>query len=243
MNKKSSRPNRRSLIILASAVVVISAVLLIVSIIKGSGMPEFVRVIFGIKQEEETETVRTSVPDISPNSDEEKLSYFDYSAEEMLLSLKEKESYHRTLRIISSYEDKRKVTAYSIDVNGKTFKTENSSSTVTFDGEQLHVRSSVAEFTSNVSADVYSEVGITSLEELMLLLGENEHKLSYGNDKRTVKIILYNDNGKPTAEYEVSIENGIVITEYHYKNGEIYRAVVTDSVTDYSGEDIAIAKG
>lgn len=42
-------------------------------------------------------------------------------------------------------------------------------------------------------------------------------------------------NGKPTSEYEVSIENGIVITEYHYRNGEIYRAVVTDSVTDYNG--------
>ena len=238
MNKKSSRPNRlnrRSLIILASAVVLISAVLLIVSIVKGAGMPEFVRVIFGIKQEEETEVTRTSVPDISPNTDEEKLSYFDYSAEEMLSSLKEKESYHRTLRIISSYEDKRNVTSYSIDVNGKAFKAESPSSTVTYDGEQLHVRSSVAEFTSQVSTDVYSEVGITSLEELMVLLGENEHKLSYGNDRRTIKTILYDENGKPTAEYEVSIENGIVITEYHYKNGEIYRAVVTDSVTDYNG--------
>ena len=238
MNKKSSRPNRlnrRSLIILASAVVLISAVLLIVSIVKGAGMPEFVRVIFGIKQEEETEVTRTSVPDISPNTDEEKLSYFDYSAEEMLSSLKEKESYHRTLRIISSFEDKRNVTSYSIDVNGKTFKAESPSSTVTYDGEMLHVRSSVAEFTSQVSTDVYSEVGITSLEELMVLLGENEHKLSYGNDRRTIKTILYDENGKPTAEYEVSIENGIVITEYHYKNGEIYRAVVTDSVTDYNG--------
>lgn len=238
MNKKSSRPNRlnrRSLIILASAVVVISAVLLIVSIVKGAGMPEFVRVIFGIKQEEETEVTRTSVPDISPNTDEEKLSYFDYSAEEMLSSLKEKESYHRTLRIISSYEDKRNVTSYSIDVNGKAFKAESPSSTVTYDGEMLHVRSSVAEFTSQISTDVYSEVGITSLEELMVLLGENEHKLSYGNDKRTIKTILYDENGKPTAEYEVSIENGIVITEYHYRNGEIYRAVVTDSVTDYNG--------
>ena len=69
----------------------------------------------------------------------------------------------------------------------------------------------------------------------MVLIGENEHKLSYGNDRRTIKTILYDENGKPTAEYEVSIENGIVITEYHYKNGEIYRAVVTDSVTDYNG--------
>ena len=89
MNKKPSRPNRlnrRSLIILASAVVLISAVLLIVSIVKGAGMPEFVRVIFGIKQEEETEVNRTSVPDISPNKGEEKLAYFDYSAEEMLSS-------------------------------------------------------------------------------------------------------------------------------------------------------------
>ena len=238
MNKKPSRPNRlnrRSLIILASAVVVISAVLLIVSIVKGAGMPEFVRVIFGIKQEEETEVNRTSVPDISPNKGEEKLAYFDYSAEEMLSSLKEKESYHRTLRIISSYEDKRNVTSYSINVNGKAFKAENPSSTISYDGEQLYVRSSVAEFTSQVSTDVYSEVGITSLEELMVLLGENEHKLSYGNDRRTIKTILYDENGKPTAEYEVSIENGIVITEYHYRNGEIYRAVVTDSVTDYNG--------
>lgn len=239
MNKKSSSPNlpnrRRGLIILASAVIAISAVLLIVSIVKGAGMPEFIRVIFGIKQEEETEVTHASVPDISPNTYEEKVSYFDYTAEEMLSSLKERESYHRALRIISSYEDKRNVTSYSIDVNGKTFKAENPSSTVTYDGEQLYVHSSIAEFTSQVSTDVYSEVGITSLEELMVLLGESEHKLSYGNDKRTIKIILYDDSGKPTAEYEVSIENGIVITEYHYRNGEIYRAVVTDSVTDYNG--------
>jgi hypothetical protein len=245
LKKKTNRNKTRSLIIISVAAVILILFSVLIGIcIANDRIPEFIRIIFGMSREENTETATAAIPDIvSDNGEEEQYAYFDLSAEEMFSLLHENESYCRRLRIISSYESERNVASYTITVKGNTFKSECASSTMIGSGDELYISSPAGEFITSVSTDVYSEVGIVSLEEVKNSIEGNNYKLSFGTDKRSIKVILYDENGIPTDEFEISTENGIVTTEYHYNNGVIYRAVVTDSISDYDGDDFVITKG
>ncbi len=243
--KKKNRINTHSLIIIVIVSVILIVSLVIISVcVANDRIPEFIRVIFGINQTENTDTASVTIPDmVSDNGADEKYTYFDLSAEEMFDMMRDNESYRRKLRIISSYENERVVTSYTITVKGKTFKSEGTSEMMIGDGDKLYISSQIGDFTADAVTDVYSEIGIVSIDNVRNMIDGRKYKLSYGSDQRSIKVILYDESGVPTDEFEISIENGIVTTEYHYNNGVIYRAVVTDSITEYDGDDFVITKG
>lgn len=239
MNNKS---RFSSILVLSFVVVIVTATVAMGLAFGKFEIPEFIRVIFG-KQDESSSELIVEIPDISTQTGGETLSYFDYSEEDILNSLIEKESYNRRIRIISSYGEKRDLDEYLLSVDNGKFIITGQTDTMIYDGTKLYIKNELSEETVTAVTDVCSELGITSLDELKLLISENSHKLSYGSNERTLKATIYDSYGQINSEYELSLETGIIITEYHYKNGEIYRAVVTTSVSDYDGEEISLTKG
>lgn len=243
MSNKTHKVKTQALIVISAAVVVLAALLILGTVFGDPVVPEFLRIIFRINTGGDEAEIDGDIPDILHDTTLENVSYFDYSAEEILTALSEATSYKRRIRIISSYGETRDVENYRLSVDGKSFRAVGESSEIVYDGENLYMKNGLSEAVVKADTDVYSEIGFTSLGEVKQLLNDNKHKLSYGTNERTIKAVLYNDDGNIGSEYEISLENGLVVTEYHYRSGEIYRAVVTDSVTEYNGEEIAITKG
>ena len=47
---------------------------------------------------------------------------------------------------------------------------------------------------------------------------------------KKITIIIRDDSMSIYNEYEVSVENGLVLAERSYYNNEVYRAVITDKI-------------
>ena len=229
------------LIILASAIVIT-----VVGFSLKSGsfqIPGFVKTIFGINSgtDEYKTEIYNDIPEITPDNELSGESYLNIDPLQALELLQETDSYKRTARIIYIYENERSVIKYTISKDGGQFTAESDKKTIISDGNHIKISLPVGEFTyENTEADLYEEIGITSLSEIKADLSQNSSEIKLSDNKKYLRVSIFDENGKTTDEYDISTEYGLVVSEYHYEDEELYRVVVTDSIA-YLYEKTAFA--
>lgn len=229
-NKKAVKQKAKLIIILSAAAVLIAFLIIIFLKSDIMRMPEFARIILGLYDADAEETTVLTVPDIIAGEESDEKLYLNYTAEEILNFLQESKSYTRNFRIIYSYLNKRNVIRYKLSLSDKKYRAESGANLIVCDGEKMHIKTAVSEYTVASDNDFYDELGLTSLDELKKLLEERKHTLALSKNNRYVRASVYDENEALLSEYDISTEYGVIVTEYHYLNNEIYRAVVTDSL-------------
>ncbi|MGN1408806.1 MAG: hypothetical protein ACI4XJ_01385, partial [Eubacteriales bacterium] len=116
-------------------------------------------------------------------------------------------------------------------VSDTKYRAESDANLIICDGEKMYVRNSVSEYSTAAESDFYSEIGLTSLDELKKIIENNKYTLTLSKNNRNLRATVYDDDEILLSEYDVSTEYGIIVNEYHYRNNEIYRAVVTDTLS------------
>ena len=233
----NSGKSRRNIFIIILIILASAIILTIVFFSFKSGIiqiPGFVKTIFGIngsKDEYKTE-IYNDIPEITPDNELINESYLNIEAAQALEILQESDSYKRTIRIIYLYENERNVIKYTISKDGGMFTAESNKKTIRCDGDLIKISMPVGEFTyETTEADLYEEIGITSLSEIKADLSRYNHEIKLSDNKKYIRASILNESGNITAEYDISTEYGLVVSEYHYEDGELYRLVVTDSIT------------
>lgn len=174
------------------------------------------------------------IPDFSPDNSVSLVVPNEPGAEELFALAEERDSYVRELRVIYVVNDENRSKKYTVSKFGERYKLDGEAYSVLSDGDTVRVRNAVSEYTADSrDYDMYSEIGITSLDKLKRIVAENSGRCTLGmsESRRYIRVSVSDDDGSITAEYNISVEFGAVTAEYHYYDGKIYLAVVTDSIS------------
>ena len=229
--------------VVLAAVIVLIAVLLVLLLTKtGVIPPSFLHSLLGNGEAaEQTEEVGTSVlPDFSADSAAAVEHYYTFSVDprETLAALTERDSYVREFRVINSYGGEADSQKYTLTVSGDRCRLESDFKTVLCDGTTTCTITDT--YRTKLDGTVFTpenEIGITSLEDVKAMAEKGSVTYpSRSSDNKTLLIVAENAESGILYEFAVSVETGIVMAERSYIGGEMYRAVITDSV-DIFGAD------
>ncbi|MCR4906528.1 MAG: hypothetical protein K6A33_10650 [Clostridiales bacterium] len=155
--------------------------------------------------------------------------YFSYSDESILDELIPKERYTRAIRIIRQWEGESSMDRYILTVDGSCWEVSGSALTAFCDGEHAYLLSDAyAMVTDPCSFEPL--IGITSLDEITKAAAQGGAEISVTD--QNVRVVLSDADSGVRDQYEISIESGIVVSEQSSYNGELYRFVTTEILTD-----------
>lgn len=180
-----------------------------------------------------------SIPVISNNGNSGVAEVFYVDPEYVTDSINIKNSYVRNIRITTTYENDETVVLYKLIKRNNLYKIESENQTVVFDGEQLYIASDAYTYKAlSDGKDLYSEIGITPLDEVISLAEKYNAKFTVSLDKKTL-IIEINDIGKSTRSlFEISTETGIVVSEAHYYKDTLYMKIITESIDVFGADNL-----
>lgn len=208
--------------------------------------PEFLQPVFGTVsssvQTGEGENRRSVIPDFSADAaaSEETYHSFPQDARETLASLTEPDAYVREFRVINSYDGEADSQKYVLTVSGNRYRLESDFKTVICDGTtSCTITGTYRTGLNNTVFTPEFEVGITSLADVKA--AAEKGSVTYPDRTRADKTLLITAEDAESgilSEYAVSLETGVVLTERSYLGGEMYRAVVTDSVDIFAADSL-----
>jgi len=206
--------------------------------------PAFLQSFFGsgASAEPDVGTEQSVIPDFSADSvlAGEHYHTFPVDPRETLAALTETESYVREFRVINSYGGETDLQKYSLTVSGDRCRLESDFKTVLCDGTSTYTVTGT--YRTQLNDTVFTpeyEIGITSLADVKAAAEKGSVTWSKRpKDDKTLTITAEDAESGILSEYIVSIETGVVITEYSYIGGELYRAVVTDSLDVFAADDL-----
>lgn len=152
------------------------------------------------------------------------------NAYDVLMSLSESEAYRRVIRTIHSLNGETSVENATIIQNRDRFRIETAYKTVIFDGEKLYINEPTYTMTMSGVFDIYSEIGITPLSYVKENATADNVMFKDSDNKKKITVIIHSDSTPTHTEYEISVENGLVLAERSYYLGEVYRSLVTDKI-------------
>lgn len=233
MTEEKKKQKKRSKFLIILIITIIAAIILIISLI------DAVKISSGDKLIQDVVIDRISAYDkIENKNDFEYITNIPEEYKDLLDLVEEHQSYRREFRVISISNDEYSVEKYSVVKHEKRFKAESDSKTIISDGEKLYVSYSEDYIvTSAEENSIYNEIGITSLESIKKLMEYSNYEFEFENNGKTILLKFPQDNAGFMEEYRISVETGIVIEEYSYLNGNIYRSVVTDYFDILSDEN------
>lgn len=158
--------------------------------------------------------------------------YLFYSApeEHILESLIPVTTYTRLIRRVETYDDRYEEDYFTLTVDGDCWQFTNGKVNAFSDGERVYLSTpAYAEITD--SCDFYTEIGITPLSRLIEDTNNDAYEKLVSANDRTVRVQVVDPVTGIIDQYEVSIENGIVLTETSAYNGEVYRNISTRGIT------------
>lgn len=248
-NKRVSSKYRRGKITLWLAFLlagIVIFVLLLFVLMKTGVMdsPSFLRDFFDNgKNPDRTEgNTQSGIPDFSADSSlaNEHYHTFPVDPRETLAGLTTQESYVREFRVINAYGGEADIQKYKLTVDGDRYRLESDFKTVLCDGENAYTITGT--YRTSLNDTVFTpeyEVGITSLADVKEAAEKGSVTYSdHNGDEKILLIVSEDAESGVLAEYTVSIETGIVLTERSYVNGELYRAVITDSTDVFAAADL-----
>ncbi len=158
------------------------------------------------------------------------------NAYDVLMSLNESKIYRRTIRTIYTENSNTYVERATIIHRDDLFRVEYAEKTVVYDGKKLYINEPVLSIIKEGSFSIYNEVGLTPLSYIQENASASDVFYRDLDNKKKITIIIRDDTMPIYNEYEVSVENGLVLAERSYYNNDVYRAVITDKIeiTDHA---------
>lgn len=181
--------------------------------------------------EEKPITIPNMIQDDIVNRDS---LYYDTDTEDPFANIMEHDQYVRVVRIQSTYGDNKTTDRVTIIKQNQNYRAESSSHLLIYNGETLYISYGSEKLkTSKNNSTYYEELGITSLDEIRSMIEDTanyEVKSEIADNNREINVTVKYLTGEDIRmEFKISIENGIVISERTYLNGESYRYVITES--------------
>lgn len=152
------------------------------------------------------------------------------NAYDVLMSLTESQIYRRTIRIIHTENSNTYVERATIIHLDDSFSVEYTEKTVIYNGERLYISEPTFSIIKEGSFSIYDEVGLTPLSYLQENASASDVFYKDLDNTKKITIIIRDETMPIYNEYEVSVENGLVLSERSYYNNDVYRAVVTDKI-------------
>jgi len=145
----------------------------------------------------------------------------------------------RKLSVETYHGDDKFNAEYTLTRKDKLYKIESPSSTIAFDGEYLYIKSDIYNYkTISDGSEMYSEIGITSLDDAIALAEKYNSQFVLSGDKKSLYLEIV-DNGKSAKSvFEISVETGIVVSEAHYYNGIMNIKVITESIDVFGANNL-----
>ena len=205
-------------------------------------IPDFLGQLFdsSVRDDLDSDQNNQQLPDAIESEEKQYLDvYFHLTDREIFENLAEPTAYERSMRIIRTYGGVYNSERFQIVKSGDSFRAESKTKTVICDGETVYVKGGA--YVNRLDADdfdLYEEVGIHSAEQLLEMVRNEQATFTVDRDAKIITVTTVENVEKIKSTFEISIENGIVTTEYSYQDGVQYRLVVTDSVVMISEDQI-----
>jgi hypothetical protein len=152
------------------------------------------------------------------------------NAYEALMSLTESNIYRRVIRTIYSSKGNTSVESATIVQSGERFRIETAYKTVIYDGKKVYVKEPTYTMTLEKESQIYNEIGITPLSYIKENASPENVVFKDSDNKKKITVIIRDSSSPIFNEYEISVENGLVLNERSYYLNEVYRALVTDKI-------------
>lgn len=152
------------------------------------------------------------------------------NAYEVLISLTESKIYRRSIRTIYTENNNTFVVRATIIHRNDLFRVEYPEKTLIYNGKELYIENPTYSLRRDGVYSIYDEVGLTPLSYLKENASASDVFYRNPDNKKKITIIIRDDSMSIYNEYEVSVENGLVLAERSYYNNEVYRAVITDKI-------------
>ena len=179
------------------------------------------------------------IPQIADNTNSSIEDVYYIAPEDILSTINIRSSYVRNFRIETYHGDDKFSTQYTLTLKDTLYKIESISSTVLFDGEYLHIKSDVYDYkTPSDGSEMYTEIGITSLSEVISLAEKYSSKFTLSGDKKSIYVEIVNTGKSTKSVFEISVETGIVVSEAHYYNGIMNIKVITESIDVFGANNL-----
>lgn len=223
------------IVFVASGTLIFMVILLVLMKLDVVAPPFFLTSVFGGNGDSAEQTrsdTQSGIPELIAAQTEEYYHTLPVDPREALAELVVQESYVRELRVINSFGTEADIQKYTLTVNGDRLRLESDFKTVICDGTAVYVATET--YRTKLDNSLFTpeyEVGMTSLADVRA--AAEKGSVTYSGrveDEKELLIISEDAESGVLTEYSVSLETGIVMTERSYINGELYRAVVTDSV-------------
>lgn len=223
------------IVFVASGMLIFIMILLVLMKLDVVAPPFFLTSVFGGSGDGTEQTpndTQSGIPELTAAQTEEYYYTLPVDPREALAELVVQDSYVRELRVINSFGTEADVQKYTLTVDGDRLRLESDFKTVICDGTAVYVATET--YRTKLDNSLFTpeyEVGMTSLADVRA--AAEKGSVAYSGrmgDEKALLIISEDAESGVLTEYSVSLETGIVMTERSYINGELYRAVVTDSV-------------
>ena len=222
--------NRTALLILLFGLILFAALLAFVLDAFGVRTAVY-RMIYGGGGENEITTGEYGgIPNMTrPVEEDGEGVYFTYSDKTILDELVPKDRYTRAFRIIRQWQGENSMDRYVLTVDGDCWELTGSALTAFCDGEKTYLSSSV--YAAETEAGGFEDiVGVTSLSEIAEKARNGDAEISVA--EQNVRVVINDPETGLREQYEISMETGIVVSEQSSYNGELYRFVTTEILTD-----------
>ena len=166
--------------------------------------------------------------------------YYDSNTADLFASINVRDSYRREFRITNSYDDVNTTDTFTMLKSGSNYSVKSTSKNIIYSGGKLYIESGLYSLVTDATeTEVYEDIGITPLERVIEIANSDNAEVTVSPDGKRITVSYSASEFSSRSEYEISVENGIVTYEAHYKSGQLTRTVTTDYVDVLVGEDIS----
>ena len=220
-------------VIIATLLLSVCVILVFLFIFNIISIPDYILNVFSSDgrggDDEEYGSCEISDIETSPQMNVVYEKYFE-NAYDVLMSLSESRIYRRVIRTIYSENNNTFVERATIIHNGDLFRVEYPEKILIYDGEKLYTNEPTYTLVKDGKFAIYDEVGLTTLSYIQENCSESDVFYKDPDNKKTITVVIRDEAMPLYNEYEVSVENGLVLTERSYFNDQVYRAIVTDKI-------------
>ncbi len=242
-SKKNNKTKPRDFIKISVIIVLIIALIAGVTAIgrfDSADISEMIKDLFSKgKGDGDSSSSEQGISGIRPAEESVSEVYWNKENDEYLSLIDGDSAYIRELRIITAYDENRSSESFTLSADSGKYRAESEAKLIINDGENVYYSSPEVSFvTSAKKFDITDELGITTLELLKQEIRTARYDVQVSDNKKYIRVTVYTySNGDVSSEYDISVEYGVVMAEYHYMDGEIYRAVVTDSIAPLTSSE------
>jgi len=152
------------------------------------------------------------------------------NAYDVLSSLTESKIYRRLIRTIYSSDGETYFENATIIVYEKRFRIDKEFKTIVYDGEKLYIDEPTNKLLKEGSFEIFDQIGVTPLSYIKENASMENVYFKDPDNKKKITVVIHDTSAPIYNEYEISVENGLVLAERSYYNNENYRSIITDKI-------------